>query len=182
MLIFILIFVVLVAVWLVRPVGTAIKRETMLKREQRQVTTIRQDVGTLRFFRRHRWLVRGVHTGPIARRALRLARAEIRWTRRELAETRAALRPPAPIVSYVSAWLCIHRHEGSWSANTGNGYYGGLQMDLAFQRAYGADLLARKGTANNWTPAEQMMVAERGHKSGRGFSPWPNTARMCGLL
>ena len=22
--------------------------------------------------------------------------------------------------------MCIHSHEGSWNANTGNGYYGGL--------------------------------------------------------
>ena len=84
-------------------------------------------------------------------------------------------------VSHYSAWLCIHSHEGAWNANTGNGYYGGLQMDMSFQRAYGGRLLSSKGTANNWTPAEQMWVAEQAHRS-RGFWPWPNTARMCGLL
>src|ERR687886_629540 len=40
-------------------------------------------------------------------------------------------------------------------------YYGGLQMDIGFQRAYGARLLVRKGTADHWTPLEQMWVAER---------------------
>ena len=55
-------------------------------------------------------------------------------------------------------------------------------MDIAFQRAYGADLVRRKGTANNWSPLEQMWVAERAYRSGRGFYPWPNTARACGLI
>ena len=40
-----------------------------------------------------------------------------------------------------SAWLCIHRGEAAWNAHTGNGYYGGLQMDLSFQRSYGRHLL-----------------------------------------
>src|SRR5205085_646291 len=61
-------------------------------------------------------------------------------------------------------------------------YYGGLQMDLGFQRTYGRYLLARKGTANHWTPLEQMWVAERALRAGRGFYPWPNTARYCGLI
>jgi hypothetical protein len=79
-------------------------------------------------------------------------------------------------------WLCIHRYEGSWTARTGNGYYGGLQMDLAFQRTYAPKLLLKKGTADRWTPLEQMWVAEKAHRSGRGFYPWPNTARYCGLI
>jgi hypothetical protein len=55
-------------------------------------------------------------------------------------------------------------------------------MDLSFQRTYGGELLRSKGTADNWSPVEQMWVAERAHRSGRGFTPWPNTARYCGLL
>lgn len=82
----------------------------------------------------------------------------------------------------LSAWVCIHNYEGAWNANTGNGYYGGLQMDLGFQGTYGPELLRAKGTANNWTPAEQIMVADRAYDSGRGFYPWPNTARTCGLI
>ena len=79
-------------------------------------------------------------------------------------------------------WLCIHGYEGRWTSNTGNGYYGGLQMDLSFMRTYGRDLLRRKGTADHWTPLEQIWVAERAYRSGRGFYPWPNTARACGLI
>ena len=42
-------------------------------------------------------------------------------------------------------------------------------------------LLARKGTADRWSPLEQMWVAEHAYKT-RGFYPWPNTARYCGLI
>jgi hypothetical protein len=79
-------------------------------------------------------------------------------------------------------WLCIHHYEGAWTARTGNGYYGGLQMDVQFMRIYGGKLLHTKGTADRWTPLEQMWVAEKAYRSGRGFYPWPNTARYCGLI
>jgi len=55
-------------------------------------------------------------------------------------------------------------------------------MDLGFQRTYGSRLLSSKGTADKWTPTEQMIVAEIAYYSGRGFYPWPNTARNCGLI
>jgi hypothetical protein len=80
------------------------------------------------------------------------------------------------------AFLCIHRHEGSWTANTGNGYYGGLQMDQRFMQLYGPDFVGRWGTADNWPSWAQLEAAARAHDSGRGFTPWPNTARFCGLL
>ena len=79
-------------------------------------------------------------------------------------------------------WQCIHNGEATWTADTGNGYYGGLQMDRDFMRSYGAYLLRTKGTANHWTPLEQMVVAQIAHNSGRGFYPWPNTARNCELI
>lgn len=91
------------------------------------------------------------------------------------------MRHRAQNVPHRLAWLCIHRYEGSWT-DPNPPYYGGLQMDLQFQRKYGAGLLRRKGTADHWTPLEQMWTAERAHRSGRGFYPWPNTARSCGLI
>ena len=103
------------------------------------------------------------------------------WKRRAAAALRQAQKPP-----HRSQWMCIHRYERhpaqGWATRTGNGYYGGLQMDISFQRTYGPELLRRKGTANNWTAYEQMWVAERAYRSGRGFYPWPNTARYCGLI
>ena len=98
------------------------------------------------------------------------------WRERARRAWRRVQNPP-----HETAWRCIQRYEGSWR-DDGGPYYGGLQMDLSFQRAYGGDLLRRKGTADNWTPVEQMWVAERAYKAGRGFYPWPNTARACGLL
>ena len=55
-------------------------------------------------------------------------------------------------------------------------------MDVQFQRTYAPLLYRLKGTANHWTPLEQMWTAERARRSGRGFYPWPNTARFCGLI
>lgn len=98
------------------------------------------------------------------------------WKHRAIRTRGKAARPP-----HRSGWLCIHHYEGSWT-DPGAPYYGGLQMDLSFQRTYGRELLRRKGTADNWTPLEQMWVAERAHRSGRGYYPWPNTARYCGLI
>lgn len=103
------------------------------------------------------------------------------WLEKARKRKRQAFNPPR-----LRAWMCIHRHERhphqGWRTRTGNGYYGGLQMDLAFQRTYGPELLRRKGTANRWSWVEQIWVAERAYRSGRGFYPWPNTARYCGLL
>ncbi len=89
---------------------------------------------------------------------------------------------PAVPAFLESAFLCIHHYEGAWNSNTGNGYYGGLQMDLTFQGLYGADFLARWGTADTWPVWAQLQAAVRAYQSGRGFYPWPNTARACGLL
>jgi hypothetical protein len=98
------------------------------------------------------------------------------WTHRAMQARRQAQHPPR-----LKDWLCIHHYEGAWNDPNGP-YYGGLQMDMSFQQAYGAALLRRKGTADHWSPLEQIWVAERAYRSGRGFYPWPNTARWCGLL
>jgi len=82
---------------------------------------------------------------------------------------------------HLSEWQCIHRFEGSWT-DPNSPYYGGLQMDISFQLTYGPGLLRRKGTANHWAPHEQMWIAERALKAGRGFYPWPLTAGRCGLI
>jgi hypothetical protein len=97
------------------------------------------------------------------------------WKRRAEAAHRKAERPP-----HLRQFLCIHHYEGSWT-DSGSPYYGGLQMDLGFQATYGRRLLQTKGTADHWTPLEQIWVAERAARS-RGFYPWPNTARFCGLI
>lgn len=96
--------------------------------------------------------------------------------------TMSSLCDPWP-AWWEQAALCIHSHEGAWNANTGNGYYGGMQMDYSFQSTYGSDMLRKYGgMAHLWSPSDQLLVSWRAYKSGRGFYPWPNTARMCGLI
>jgi hypothetical protein len=90
-------------------------------------------------------------------------------------DSRARVRALTP------AFLCIHRFEGAWN-DRGAPYYGGLQMDWQFMSAYGPEFLRRWGTADHWPSQVQILVAVRAHDSGRGFDPWPTTARRCGLI
>ena len=109
------------------------------------------------------------------RSVARLRRLANAWRHREHAVWWRANHPPK-----LNAWMCIHQFEGSWT-DSGSPYWGGLQMDLSFQATYGGWLLRHKGTADHWSPLEQIWVAVRASRS-RGFSPWPNTARYCGML
>ena len=96
--------------------------------------------------------------------------------------------PPVRERPRFAAFVCIHRHEAAWD-DAGDPYWGGLQFDKTFMATYGADVMIRHrgegagglGLADSWTPAEQIEVAMRAYDSGRGFGPWPNTARDCGL-
>jgi len=99
----------------------------------------------------------------------------------------------------VKAWLCIHSHEAAWTNDhrTWDGrwsdYEGGLQMDGGFQQTYGLDFIRRHHGlgAHAWTPREQMIAANRARvgvdwrgaswPGVRGFGPWPNSSRLCGL-
>jgi len=98
------------------------------------------------------------------------------WARRASVVRRLAAHPP-----HKRGWLCIHRFEGGWS-DSGDPYWGGLQMDRGFMSTYAPRILLRRGWADRWSSLEQMWVAERAHRSGRGYGPWPSTARLCGLL
>jgi hypothetical protein len=104
----------------------------------------------------------------------------VRWQGR-LHRYRQALvrRTPA-----LRGLRCIHRYEGPWAAvsDSSPAYYGGLQMDRAFERAYGADVLSTRGglDANRWSVHDQLMVGMRAYHHV-GYSPWPTTAAACGL-
>jgi hypothetical protein len=136
--------------------------------------------------------LRRIYPGT-ARRDLAGARAEsgrkqlLYWQGRAAAAAYAVSRHATPLTLVGPRWLtsallCIHHYEGGWSDNTGNGYYGGLQMDWTFMRHYGAGYLSRWGTADRWPPWAQLRAAARAYNSGRGFWPWPHTAAACGLL
>jgi len=76
--------------------------------------------------------------------------------------------------------LCIHRYEGSWT-DPNAPYWGGLQMDVNFMLAYGGSYYRRWGTADHWPVWAQLDAGRKGYQA-RGWSPWPNTARMCRLM
>ena len=105
------------------------------------------------------------------------------WLGSRNEKLRPAERPMRARVPHYDAFMCIAEHEsgGRWDVATGNGYYGGLQMDIGFQQTYAPGLYRRKGTADHWTAEEQIRAAGRA-VAARGFTPWPNTALMCGLL
>lgn len=87
----------------------------------------------------------------------------------------------------VRGLLCIHHYEGSWK-DPASPYWGGLQMDMSFQKTYGWMksgghkwyFVNKWGTADHWPVWAQMVAGIHGYFS-RGWSPWPNTARDCGL-
>jgi Transglycosylase-like domain len=145
----------------------------------------------LRFSRKLALRLRRIYPGKVTRAfaSARAAsdRATLRlWQERSAAAALAvalhSARQPAMPDWLEGDFTCIHRYEGAWTSNTGNGYYGGLQMDLEFQRLYGSEFLTRFGTAERWPAWAQLQAAARAYGSGRGFWPWPNSARACGLI
>jgi LysM repeat protein len=63
--------------------------------------------------------------------------------------------------------------SGNWAANTGNGYYGGLQFTQQTWNAYGG-----QGSPANASREQQIAVAER-VLAGQGKGAWPAcTAKM----
>jgi len=81
----------------------------------------------------------------------------------------------APAPSGGVNWSAIAACEsgGNWSANTGNGFYGGLQFTEGTWLANGGGQYAP--SANLATPAEQIAVAQRVLAS-QGIGAWP----VCG--
>jgi hypothetical protein len=174
------------------PTTAPIAADPTLPKLIRHAPLLRRPAGTERALIRQivrlqrdtwRWQrLMGVRTTGAGSRSLANASLETlvavrdKWRRFATRARRRAAHPP-----HERGWLCIHRYEASWT-DGGAPYYGGLQMDWGFMRHYGGDLLRRKGTADHWTPVEQMWVAERAFRSGRGYYAWPNTARYCGLI
>jgi hypothetical protein len=91
--------------------------------------------------------------------------------------------PSAPVqaAALVSAssgganWSAIAACEsgGNWSANTGNGFYGGLQFTEQTWLAYGGGQYA--SSPNQASASQQIAVAER-VMAGQGIGAWP----VCG--
>jgi len=87
----------------------------------------------------------------------------------------APVSTAAPASSGGANWSAIAACEsgGNWSADTGNGFYGGLQFTEQTWLAYGGGQYA--SSANQATEAQQIAVAER-VLAGQGIGAWP----VCG--
>ncbi len=64
---------------------------------------------------------------------------------------------------------------GRWNINTGNGYYGGLQFNLATWRGLGFGGYPHEASRATQIAAGQKLQAQR------GWGPWPSCSRKLGL-
>ena len=96
---------------------------------------------------------------------------------------------PTPVYAggVGGAWACIRQHEsgGNYADNTGNGYSGAYQFDNGTWHSAGGYDKKHWGddpypNAASAPPAEQDRRAQI-LQSQRGWAPWPNTSRACGL-
>jgi hypothetical protein len=87
---------------------------------------------------------------------------------------------PQPKPRHYSAWTRIARCEstGRWHVNTGNGYFGGLQISAGTWRAFGGLRYAR--LPHRASKVKQMRVAERILR-GQGWGAWPHCSRVAGM-
>ncbi|WP_234533452.1 transglycosylase family protein [Streptomyces shenzhenensis] len=79
-----------------------------------------------------------------------------------------------------STWDQVAECEsgGSWSADSGNGYYGGLQMSLDDWAKYGGTEYA--ATPDQASRSQQIAVAEK-ILADQGTKPWRTCALLAGL-
>ncbi len=108
------------------------------------------------------------------------AQAETRPSPGPTLHSTQATPRPAPRPRHYRAWQRIARCESTsrWHVNTGNGYYGGLQISAGTWRAYGGRRFA--ALPHRATKLKQMRVAERILR-GQGWGAWPHCSRVAGL-
>lgn len=125
-----------------------------------------------------------LENGDVARRTV-LSRNQVRTpvsavvrygTKERPAPAPAPEPTPAPAANYSggsSIWDKIASCEsgGNWAANTGNGYYGGLQFNLGTWASYGGT-----GRPDQQSREAQIAVAERVAAASGGYGAWP----VCG--
>jgi uncharacterized protein YabE (DUF348 family) len=81
----------------------------------------------------------------------------------------------------ATVWDQIARCEsgGNWAANSGNGYYGGLQFDKATWSANGGNQYAPY--PNQASREEQIEVAQRVRNARGNYHAWPTCSAQVGL-
>jgi len=86
----------------------------------------------------------------------------------------------APGLADSSVWDALAQCEsgGNWAINTGNGLYGGLQLDRGAWLSNGGAAYAP--LPSDATRQQQILISVKVH-ADRGFSPWSSCARRLGL-
>lgn len=85
--------------------------------------------------------------------------------------TKSEPATPSASVGGGSVWDAIAACEsgGNWAANTGNGYYGGLQFNLGTWQAYGG-----QGMPHQNSREQQIAIAEKVRAASGGYGAWPH--------
>ena len=89
----------------------------------------------------------------------------------------ASVQAPAVAPAAGSVWDRLAECEsgGNWAADTGNGFYGGLQFTLSSWQAVGGS-----GLPSSASRAEQIERAEK-LQATQGWSAWPACSAQLGL-
>lgn len=178
----------------VNPIHKPVPQMTLKEQVRYYKANIRHAQSTLHWFHasKNSWALDGVRyplAYSVVHREIVFHQRLLKAATRNLAVVEKKLLPVLATPPHLNELICIHGYEGSWT-DTGYPFWGGLQMDEGFQSTYAAALAKKMhvpdyyttlGTADHWTPLEQMWVAEMAIAS-RGYNPWPNTARYCHLL
>lgn len=93
----------------------------------------------------------------------------------QAAIVKVGTKPMPASTANGGAWDRIAQCEsgGNWHANTGNGYYGGLQFSLGTWRAHGG-----VGRPDQASREQQIAVAERVRKASGGYGAWPHCGKL----
>ncbi|MBQ0925758.1 transglycosylase family protein [Saccharopolyspora endophytica] len=87
----------------------------------------------------------------------------------------------APNDDRAAVWDRLARCEsgGNWAANTGNGYYGGLQFNRSTWAAYGGERYNRY--PHRASREQQIEIAQKVRDARGGYGAWPACSRKLGL-
>ncbi|WP_084597189.1 transglycosylase family protein [Nocardioides aequoreus] len=83
-------------------------------------------------------------------------------------------------VPHAGVWNRLAKCEsgGNWRINTGNGYYGGLQISPGTWGAFGGKRFAH--LPHKASKGQQITVGVR-IKNGQGWGAWPSCSRKIGV-
>jgi hypothetical protein len=95
-------------------------------------------------------------------------------------------QPPS---GWLAQAMCVHRHEGPWTANTGNGYFGGMQFRAAtWLRARGPRQVAFAHPGDpdypfSASPKQQLQVAWLiWSRDGGSWRSWGAVGAACSVI